>query len=159
MNKFKCHKVVEAAIVQNIVTDVTPGSPEVFLQLEGGEVYETDQNWVINKNVEVGGYLVRYEDGYTSFSPREPFLAGYTQVATWPTLGQKRVRTTFNPSNLDYVYKLKEKSAELIDLINGAAAKPEWDDETFGEWKRLKAIAMSAIEDGGMYAVKMATVG
>jgi len=74
------------------------------------------------------------------------------------TLGEKRTRIEFNPSNEDYVFQLKTKGAELIDLINEAANKPSWDDETLGEWKRLKALAMTEIESGTSWAVKAATI-
>lgn len=74
------------------------------------------------------------------------------------TLGEVRVRTVFNPANDSYVDQLKQKSAELIDLINQAANKPDWDDFTLGEWNRLKAKAMTDIENGAMWAVKAATI-
>ena len=74
------------------------------------------------------------------------------------TLGEARVRTTFNPANDSYVDQIKQKSAELIDLIDMAANKHDWDDRTLGEWKRLKSLAMTAIEEGAMWAVKAATI-
>lgn len=74
------------------------------------------------------------------------------------TLGERRVRVDFNNTKDDYVDLLKEKSAELIDIIDKAANNPRWDDETFGEWKRLKSLAMTSIEEGAMWAVKAATI-
>lgn len=74
------------------------------------------------------------------------------------TLGEKRVRVDFNTTKDDYVGLLKEKSAELIDIIDKAANNPRWDDETLGEWKRLKSLAMTSIEEGAMWAVKAATI-
>ena len=74
------------------------------------------------------------------------------------TLGERRVRVDFNNTKDDYVNLLKEKSAELIDIIDKAANNPRWDDETFREWKRLKSLAMTSIEEGAMWAVKAATI-
>lgn len=74
------------------------------------------------------------------------------------TLGERRVRVDFNNTKDDYVNLLKEKSAELIDIIDKAANNPRWDDETLGEWKRLKSLAMTSIEEGAMWAVKAATI-
>lgn len=74
------------------------------------------------------------------------------------TLGEKRVRVSFNVSGDDYVSTLKLAGATNIDLINGAAAKPQWDDETTREFMRLKALAMTAAEESAMWAVKMATL-
>lgn len=68
------------------------------------------------------------------------------------TLGEKRVRVEFNPSNSDYVSQLKTKAAELINLINDCPSK---EDDQF---IRLKMLAMTSIEEGAMWAVKMATV-
>jgi len=74
------------------------------------------------------------------------------------TLGESRVRITFNPSMQGYIDQLKQKGAELIDLIDGAAPKTEWDDKTVGEWKRLKDLAMTDIESGTSWAVKASTI-
>ena len=74
------------------------------------------------------------------------------------TLGEKRVRVEFNSSNDEYIHLLKQKSAELIDLVNQAASHPNWDDETLKEWLRLKALAMTSFEEGAMWAVKAATI-
>ena len=67
-----------------------------------------------------------------------------------PTLGQFRVGISFNPSNNADVDIIKTLAASLIDTIN---ALPSQD----GEQARLKALAMSAIEEGAMWAVKAAT--
>lgn len=74
------------------------------------------------------------------------------------TLGEKRVRVDFNVSKDDYVSEIKQKAAELINLIDSAANKPEWNDETLKEWSRLKALALTAFEEGAMWAVKAATI-
>ena len=74
------------------------------------------------------------------------------------TLGEKRVRVEFNMNNDEYVHLLKQKSAELINLIDQAANHPSWNDETLKEWLRLKALAMTSIEEGAMWAVKAVTI-
>ena len=63
------------------------------------------------------------------------------------TLGEQRVRTEFNPSNTGIVDEIKQKSADLINLINSI-------DNNEG---RLKALALTDIESGCMCAVKAAT--
>lgn len=73
------------------------------------------------------------------------------------TIGERRVRTDFNASASDFVAELKNKGAEFINLIDNAAPDPKLDEETFKEYMRLKALAMTAIEEGTMYAVKMET--
>ena len=71
------------------------------------------------------------------------------------TKGEYRVGITFNPSNDDMVGKIKRAAADLIDLIEGIRPSTGADEET----ARLKALAMTAIEDGAMWAVKAATKG
>lgn len=74
------------------------------------------------------------------------------------SLGEKRVRMDFNPSNSDYVYKLKEAGANFINLINTAEVKKDWEDETYKEFLRLNALALTAVEQAAMWAVKAATI-
>lgn len=70
------------------------------------------------------------------------------------TLGQKRVKAEFNPSKTELVDQIKNKSAELIDLLNsmkpaGSAA------EKFGSEKaRLISIAQTQVETACMFGVK-----
>lgn len=63
------------------------------------------------------------------------------------TLGEKRVRTKFNPSAEGVVDRIKNLSAELIDLIEQIKYKDP----------RCASIAQTDIETGCMYAVKAAT--
>ena len=63
------------------------------------------------------------------------------------TTGEKRVRTTFNPSNDDTVSQIKQKTAELINLCETLKEKDA----------RLASIAQTQYEDAAMWAVKAAT--
>jgi hypothetical protein len=38
-------------------------------------------DFIVRHKPEVGGYYVVYDDGYKSYSPAEPFEAGYTRIA------------------------------------------------------------------------------
>lgn len=71
------------------------------------------------------------------------------------TLGQQRVRTSFNPSKDNLVDKVKSLSADLIDLCNDSSN----DTGVTPEEKRLWALAMTHYEDAAMWAVKAATTG
>ncbi len=82
------------------------------------------------------------------------------------TLGEQRVRTNFNVSGDSVVDHIKHKTAELIDLMqavrNSEAAKtydqsPEAMKALSGEKFRLIALAQTAYEEAGMWAVKAAT--
>lgn len=70
------------------------------------------------------------------------------------TIGEDRVRVKFNPSGDSLVAKIKQKSAELIDLCEEVRTRGAPPDE---ESARLWALAMTQFEDAAMWAVKAAT--
>lgn len=83
------------------------------------------------------------------------------------TLGEKRIRTSFNVSGSDAVIKFKNKTAELIDdlqaIKNDEVSKTyELPEETLkdisGEKLRLIALAQTAYEESCMWAVKALTI-
>lgn len=72
------------------------------------------------------------------------------------SLGEDRVRIKFNPADNSLVSRIKQKSAELIDLCQ---SMPKPDDEAKkGEFARLVALANTHYEDAAMWAVKAATM-
>lgn len=81
MERYQCHKIVEAGEINHYnSTDGVTGGEVV---LEGGEViqlngpdYERIGKMAGNKH----GYLVRYEDGYLSWSPKKVFEDGYRRL-------------------------------------------------------------------------------
>ena len=75
-----------------------------------------------------------------------------------PTLGEKRVRTEFNPSKDDVVSQIKQKSADLINQVNSLKQSRLADEEANHERNRLIALASTAFEEAAMWAVKAATV-
>lgn len=62
------------------------------------------------------------------------------------TKGEHMVRTTFNPSKDSKVDQIKQKTAELINLVEEIQAD-----------RRLVEIAQSSYEEACMWAVKAAT--
>lgn len=66
---------------------------------------------------------------------------------TQKTIGEKRVRTEFNPSSDSVVDQIKQKTAELINLCEELKTKDP----------RLASIAQTEYETACMYAVKAAT--
>ena len=75
MNKYQCHKKVEAFLVGKI---------------EGNKVYSADESEYVEvpadffdkHNLNQECYLVRYEDNYLSVSPRAVFKAGYSEIGS-----------------------------------------------------------------------------
>jgi hypothetical protein len=80
--EWKCHKVVQAAKI----LEVEPNGLELSLRLDAGPspkglIVSVDMPWWGKHAPKAGGYLVRYGDGYLSFSPAEAFESGYTLLA------------------------------------------------------------------------------
>lgn len=63
------------------------------------------------------------------------------------TIGEDRVRVSFNPSDNNIVDRIKLKTAELIDLCETLKEKDA----------RLASLAQTHYEDAAMWAVKAAT--
>lgn len=84
MKTFKSHKLVQAVKISQIVKH--PGSParytDAYCYILGadGLKYDLGPGWLDKHKPEPGGYLVRYSDGYQSYSPAAPFEQGYTEV-------------------------------------------------------------------------------
>ena len=73
------------------------------------------------------------------------------------TLGELRARVNVNPNESEYEHNIRVAAAELIDLIDGAAENPKWNDDELKEWLKLKDLAMIAAEQSAMWAVKADT--
>ena len=77
------------------------------------------------------------------------------------TLGEKRVRIDFNTTNNSLVDEIKNKSAELINLVNkfqyekNNSIYSTLEQQT--EFKRIKDLAMTSYEEAAMWAVKVIT--
>lgn len=63
------------------------------------------------------------------------------------TIGEIRVRTEFNPSKDDLVNQIKQKTAELINMVDSMGHLD----------RRLDALAKTSYEEAAMWAVKLAT--
>lgn len=71
MDEFKCHKVVRAAYI----IDMDPGTNTLLTRT--GTI-QVPMDFIGERRAP--GYLVRYEDGYLSWSPVKAFEEGYTRI-------------------------------------------------------------------------------
>lgn len=101
MQKYKCHKVVEAAKILSVLDN--PTTRGVLLHLAGEKQgLAMTLEWELKHKPEAGGYFVRYEDGYTSYSPAGAFEAGYTAIdddSTPEPLAPKATERPFSDQN------------------------------------------------------------
>ena len=84
MQRYQCHKIVEAAKILAIERLV---DNSVQLELDDHAIIQKDGQWWPRLRAFVGrrmqgdcGYFVRYEDGYESWSPTTVFEDGYTLI-------------------------------------------------------------------------------
>lgn len=84
--KYKSHKVVEALEISGTQSAPLPGDSSI---LDDVMVFFVDPNYpTMTLEAKIftryhpipGDFLVRYEDGHISVSPRQAFLDGYTKV-------------------------------------------------------------------------------
>lgn len=80
--KYVCHKVVGGAKIKNMSMKGERFARHWLIEFEEPEVQPitASDQWVQQFKVEVGGYVVQYEDGYVSFSPGPSFINGYTKL-------------------------------------------------------------------------------
>lgn len=80
MNRYKSHKEVEAFKISSIQTSSVSADSD-FTRLIGNEgLVVVDKAYIDKHQPKVGGYYVRYADGYESWSPAEAFEEGYTKI-------------------------------------------------------------------------------
>lgn len=72
MRKWQPHKIVEA----EPITDFSRSLSSVI----AGEKVVVPFNFFSRGEPKIGDYLVRYDDGYLSWSPKKAFEEGYTEV-------------------------------------------------------------------------------
>lgn len=80
MPRYRCHKEVHAVRITNL--SEMQGWLEVQDAEKGGAKTQirVGADWMVKHTPEIGGYLVVYEDGYRSYSPRKAFEEGYTRI-------------------------------------------------------------------------------
>jgi hypothetical protein len=86
MPKYQSHKKVWALKIKEIIDTTeegceSDGSRSIVPAEEGFAPFKVDHAYMRQHKPEVGGYYVRYEDGYISYSPAEPFEGGYTKIS------------------------------------------------------------------------------
>ncbi len=69
------------------------------------------------------------------------------------TKGQMRVKADFNPSKNELVDQIKNKAAELIDLIEELRGN-QIDGDYTADRHRLISLAQTDVESAAMWAVK-----
>ncbi len=88
--QYQCHKIVSAIKIGQIEPKPNPDTTgksaaasygaHIIPAEKGYDVFEVTAEYVNRHHPHTGGYYVRYEDGYESFSPAATFEEGYLPV-------------------------------------------------------------------------------
>ncbi len=76
--EYKCHKVVTALLI--IAAESLSNGRIRLTGVDPMHAIIVDADYVDKHRPQIGGYYVRYHDGYQSWSPAAAFEAGYTLV-------------------------------------------------------------------------------
>lgn len=86
MQKYRSHKIVEAAdLGSKNIQVLLNGNGSISVTIAHGdkaEYLEIPASRVASKTIDEieDGYVVRYDDGFVSWSPRKPFEDGYAAI-------------------------------------------------------------------------------
>lgn len=84
MKRYRSHKVVEAGPIRGWGSSAEPGTLVVDLDDGGsggiGTKVIAPCSIFARGDPARGDYLVRYDDGYLSWSPKAAFEAGYSEI-------------------------------------------------------------------------------
>lgn len=104
MIRYQCHKIVEAFDIEKIKpVDSLMGNADL-VSSNGNCVVRKDRAWMKKHDPQVGGYFVRYTDGYESYSPADAFEAGYSVFK--------------EAAELNFMQRVEIEKAELDEKIN-----------------------------------------
>lgn len=94
MPLYQCHKIVRALKIKEIIrnpinmaledgVDTTIGfNYELVFDNASFQPFTVTEQWMKRTHCAAGGYLVRYDDNYVSWSPAKAFEDGYTRMSS-----------------------------------------------------------------------------
>lgn len=84
--KYRSYKLVEALKIRRISREVpsvvAPANTHLITPEHGFDAFYVSDAYMEKHEPRVGGYWVRYADGYESYSPAAAFESGYTAVVS-----------------------------------------------------------------------------
>lgn len=159
MDKFKSHKIVEAAKIVHM-EQVAGGDPDVVFRArcDDGVRYHITTGMIARYKPQIGDYLVKYRNNYLSISPAKEFEDGYAAVANEQRAtphgepGPKGSATTVNPFRPVYRTLSPEEQTQL-DAVKDKALELY---RLFGQLPKGRgaSLAQTKLEESVMWAVK-----
>ena len=135
MGRFKCHKVVSAAKISEILDD----SHGLSVTLQHPDVEEMTLPYVIAPEMmarytpQVGDYVVLYDGDYVAISPKSAFESGYSPVQ----ITAEQARAKSDAAVAQIAKKCHEINRAYCAALGDTSQLP-WDQAP--EWQRQSAI-------------------
>lgn len=141
MKTYQCHKQVKAAQILRVV-DTSPqrNTVDVYLKDSTCELMSVDRKVFDRHKPEPGDYLVEYDGGYLSVSPKQAFEDGYAQISTGPVAEylEHPLERFFEYDHLPDHLRTVSKPFSL--LVSGMCATlPDSTEKSAGMRKLLEA--------------------
>ena len=139
---YQSHKRVEAFKIELIVTGEDGGKlvPE---DATLDKIHVTKE-YMDKHEPQVGGYYVRYADGYESWSPAEAFEDGYAQIDSIAEAGAGELERTDGYEMM--AIRVIGSGAGIVRLSETKGATPV-DSEKVRDMRRLKLLAVGFINE------------
>lgn len=122
MKQYKSHKIVEAAVISGYTGDA------VYIYIYEGEKdavkVDVPENFYARGFPASGDYLVRYSDGYLSWSPKAAFEDGYTPLDDQP----KNVGSALGTLGPDPEWQLRDRRRCALDFALRTSSEGEHPD-------------------------------
>lgn len=117
LKSYKSHKTVEAA---KIIALTAPTTVVVINSSNGSETVTVDPSYFEKHKPEVGGYYVKYGDGYESWSPAAAFETGYTAIGPEGSFTPPPIKgyRTLSKVEVDLMNEIKTKGLEIEILVD-----------------------------------------
>gem|GEM_PF-3820118 len=129
--KWQCHKIVEAFKITTISCDL--------LMDDYGNSAAVSEEYFAKHHPEAGGYYVRYEDGYESFSPAEAFEKGYSLMGNRSKLEEARELLGRAQEELQQLRRENELASARTSVMDNffavfqrASSPHGWPQQTMG---------------------------
>lgn len=128
--RYQSHKVVQAGKIISITPPVagTEADEPALLDVEG-IVVQVMPEWVAKHSPEVGGYFVRYADGYESYSPAQAFESGYTPLSDDGKESFEAAARRLAEENIAQAHKIADLEMALEDAVTKAVSDSGFGDE------------------------------
>lgn len=78
MPRYRSHKDVWALKIKDVISN--DGGTMLVPEDSGYSAFAVSGDYIRKHQPTIGGYYVRYKDGYESFSPAQAFEEGYTLI-------------------------------------------------------------------------------